>query len=68
MFGASLYHLVGGRQHRFRDGKAERLGGFEVDDHLVLGRRLQRQIGGREDAADIDTAHGPPTAGYSRKV
>src|SRR5271169_7031855 len=28
---ASLNHLVGGRQQRFRDGEAERLGGLEVD-------------------------------------
>jgi hypothetical protein len=27
-----LNNLVGGSQQRFRDGEAERLGGFEVDD------------------------------------
>ena len=35
---------------------AERLGGLEVDDKLVLGRRLHRQVGGLlalEDAVDI---------------
>jgi hypothetical protein len=43
---AALFdHLVGGGQQRFGDGEAERLGGFEVDDQLILGRRLDRQIG-----------------------
>ena len=43
------------RRHR----EAERLGGLEVDDQLVLGRRLDRQIGGLlalEDAVNV--AHG----------
>jgi hypothetical protein len=31
-----LDHLVGDRQQRFRDGEAEGLGGFEVDDKLEL--------------------------------
>jgi hypothetical protein len=30
-----LDHLVRGRQYRFRDGEAERLGGLEVDDQLL---------------------------------
>jgi hypothetical protein len=50
-----LDHLVGGGQQRFRDGKAERLGGFEVDHQFELGRLLNRQIGGAsalEDAID----------------
>jgi hypothetical protein len=29
-----LNNLVGGGQQRFRDGEAEGLGGFEVDDKL----------------------------------
>jgi hypothetical protein len=41
-----LDHLIGSRQQRFRDGEAERLGGFEVDDELELGRLHNRQVGG----------------------
>jgi hypothetical protein len=37
-----LNYLVSGRQHRFRDGKAERLGGFEVDEKLDLRGLLDR--------------------------
>jgi hypothetical protein len=39
-----LDHLVGRRQQRFRDGEAERLGGFEVDHQLDLHYLLDRQI------------------------
>ena len=49
-------HLVGAREQRRRHGEAERLGGFEVDHQLVLGRRLHRQVGwllALEDAIDI---------------
>jgi hypothetical protein len=35
-----LNHLVGGGQQRFRDGQAERLRGFGVNDELELGRLL----------------------------
>jgi hypothetical protein len=40
-----LDHLIGGRQQRFRDGKAERLGGLEIDGERELGRPDDRQIG-----------------------
>src|SRR5271167_1834180 len=52
-----LDHLVGGRQQSFRDGKAERLGGFEVDDKLNFRSLLDRQIGwlvAFENAPSID--------------
>src|SRR5271169_2163156 len=40
-----LDQLVGGGQQRFRDGKAERLGGLQVDDQLDFCDLLHRQIG-----------------------
>src|SRR6516165_1772945 len=51
-----LDHLIGGRQQRFRDGEAEGLGGFEIDDELELGRLLDRQgicLFAAENAAGI---------------
>src|SRR5277367_4187872 len=45
MSAVSLNYLVGGRQQRFRDGKAERLGGLEVDDKLNFCGLLDWQIG-----------------------
>ena len=41
-----LDHLVRGRQQRFRNAKAERLGGLEIDDEFELSRLPHRQIGG----------------------
>ena len=39
-----LDHLVGAREHACRQIKAERVGSLEVDDELVLHRRLHRQV------------------------
>src|SRR5262245_43666167 len=39
-----LDHFVGTRKHRQRHGEAQRLGSLEIDDQLVLGRSLYRQI------------------------
>jgi hypothetical protein len=39
-----LDHLVGAQQQRRRDREAERLGGFEIDDELELGRLLDGEI------------------------
>ena len=41
-----LDHLVGTSKNCGRHDEAERLGGLQVDDQLVLGRRLHRQVGG----------------------
>src|SRR5262249_61036913 len=48
--------LVCARKQRRRDFNAERLGGLEIYDELVFGRRLHRQIGGPlalENAVDV---------------
>jgi hypothetical protein len=52
-----LNYLVRGGQQRFRDGKAERFGGLEVNDQFQLGRLLNWQIGwflAFENAPGID--------------
>src|SRR5215831_16925315 len=41
---ASFDQLVGEREQLPRNGKAERLGGLEVQDHLELGRKLNGKI------------------------
>src|SRR6516162_6901551 len=42
--GASLDHLIGAQPNRWGYGKAERLGGLEVQDHLEFCRQLHREI------------------------
>jgi hypothetical protein len=49
-------HLIGSRQQQRRDSEADRVGGLEINNQCVLGRRLHWQIGGLlafEDAIDI---------------
>src|SRR5262245_60970168 len=54
--GASFDHLIGAGEQRRRHLEAKRSRRFEVDDQLVLGWRLHRQIGWLrtlEDAIDV---------------
>jgi hypothetical protein len=37
-------HLIGAQHYRWRYGKAERLGGLEVQHHFVFHRKLHREI------------------------
>ena len=46
IFRYSLNHLIGTRQHGWWHCEAQCLRGFEIDHQLVLGRRLNRQVGG----------------------
>ena len=56
---AASHHSITSSARASSDGgtvEAERLGGLEVDDQLVLGRRLHRQVGrllALEDAVDV---------------
>src|SRR5262245_34538190 len=66
----SLDHLVGASEHRCWHFKAERLRGLVVDEELVFGRRLHRQIGRLltpEDAIDVVSST-PELVGQIRPV
>src|SRR6516165_12709950 len=54
--GALLNELTGDREQGSRHSEPKRPGSLEIDDELVFGRRLHRQIGGllaAEDAIDV---------------
>src|SRR5262245_32111078 len=49
-------HLVCSGEQRLRNGQSERLCGLEIDNELILSRRLHRHVGwllALEDAIDI---------------
>src|SRR5262245_22806826 len=52
----SFDHFVGDQKHVGRYVEAYRLGGLEVDDELILGRKLDRQVarlGAAQDAIHV---------------
>src|SRR5262245_20650708 len=54
----SLDHLVGAGEQRGRDFKADRAGGWQVNDQFKLGRPHYREVGRLgtlEDFAGVDT-------------
>src|SRR5262249_18540777 len=66
----SFDHLVGDQQQVTRNFEIERFGGFEIDDKFVLGRLLDRKIGGfraLQNLADIDR-RAPERIGADRTI
>jgi hypothetical protein len=43
---SSFNYVVGATEHQGRNGEIQRLGCPEIDDQLILGRKLRRQVGG----------------------
>jgi hypothetical protein len=60
-------HFVRAGEHRCRQIEAERLGGFQTDHQLVLGRRLHRQIS-RLRSGPYQRSHGPCRSGPNVSV
>jgi hypothetical protein len=58
---ASIDHLVGAQQNRWRYRKAKRLGGLAVDDHLEFRRKLNGKLPRLFAAPSLPTASSAPT-------
>src|SRR5882762_3591640 len=63
---SSLNHLIGSGEQRLRHGKAEHLGGFEVDHQLEFGWLLDRQIGRLGALQDLSRVNAGLTKGTSK--
>jgi len=67
--GRSLFDLlVRAQQNRWRYGKTERLGGLEVQDHLVFHRELHREIARLRAAQNAIHIGGGTTNGVRQVV
>ena len=60
-------HFVRAGEHRCRQIETDRLGGFQIDHQLVLGRRLHRQIS-RLRSDPYQRNHGPCWSGPNVSV